>query len=51
MNLGSDSPVRPRPVRNPRLSTATVHRRNRLTEPRRDVFPVVHTLYVYYERF
>jgi hypothetical protein len=39
------------PVRNGRLSTADVHRSSRVAEPYGAVFPVVHTLYDYYERF
>jgi hypothetical protein len=40
-----------RPVQNGYLSTAAVHCRNGLVEPRQAVFPVVHTLYDYDERF
>jgi hypothetical protein len=42
---------RARPVRNSRFSTAAVHGRKGLVEPGQAVFPVVHTLYDYNERF
>jgi hypothetical protein len=51
MNLGTSGHGSARPVRNRHLSTAGVHCPNGLVEPGRAVFPVVHTLYDYYERF
>jgi hypothetical protein len=33
------------------LSTAAVHGPTPPTEPKKAVFPIVHTLYDYYERF
>lgn len=45
------SRVPARPVRNRRLCTAVIHGRNRVAEPTDAVFPAVHTLYDYYERF
>ena len=47
MKLGTARPDPIRPVQNGHLSTAAVHRSNGLVEPRRAVFPVVHTLYDY----
>ena len=51
MNLGTSSRVRRGPVRNRSLSTAPVHGRNGPVKPSEAVFPVVHTLYDYNERF
>jgi hypothetical protein len=51
VNLGTSGHGRARPVRNGDLSTASVHGRNGVAEPKKAVFPVVHTLYDYYERF
>jgi hypothetical protein len=39
------------PVRNRLLSPVVLHRGNGVAEPSSAVFPVVHTLYDYYERF
>ena len=51
MNLGTSTRRSARPVRNGDLSTADIHGPNGVTEPLEAVFPVVHTLYDYYERF
>jgi hypothetical protein len=51
VNLGMSASAGSRPVRNRCFSTVPVHGRKRVAEPRRVVFPVVHTLYHYNERF
>jgi hypothetical protein len=51
MNLGTSGHGSARLVRNRQLSTAGIHRPNGLVEPGEAVFPVVHTLYDYNERF
>jgi hypothetical protein len=51
VNLGTSGLGYARLVRNGHLSTASVHGRNGVAEPIGAVFPVVHTLYDYYERF
>ena len=51
MNLGMFGLGQARPVHNDHLSTSAVHRGNGAGKPKLVVFPVVHTLYDYYERF
>jgi hypothetical protein len=51
VSVGTSSRGSARLVRNRHLSTAGIHRPNGLVEPDEAVFPVVHTLYDYNERF